>query len=494
MPERQFLIIGIACASLLFFSAFIVCAPAAAASLPDQALTVASATPQARPTEDAEVTALEATVTALKAQVAQQADQDQHTWDNWLWSNGATVVSGVLSTLVVVIGALFGLWRWRVDRRDAQEKELKDKQEAQEREIKDRQEAREKMAEARFQAAVEGLGSEKEGARIGAATLLRTFLRPGYEQFYVQTFDLAAAHLRLPRSVQLPENTALPQPLTTLSQALIVVFKEAFPMTRQMLQDENSQAIDATGVQLDMAYLSEADFKGIWMPQASLKGARLSEADLREARLFEADLYEADLREADLSEADLREAKLFKTDLRVANLSEVDLRGADLREARLILADLRRADLREARLILADLRRADLREAKLFKADLREARLFGADLREANLSEVDLREARLFRANLHGADLREANLGETDLGGADLSGTNIESARFLKNTNLQGAQGLTEEQLAACKAKGALIDELVDDTTATATQLPAPTLCRGIKYSTTTLCAKKSNT
>src|SRR5436853_4613209 len=87
----------------------------------------------------------------------------------------------------------------------------------------------------RFLAAVTGLSDEKDEAKIGAAILLRTFLRPGYEQFYTQTFDLAVAHLRLPRTSLQPlgaENTS--QKLTTLSQDLIVVFKEAFPLARDL--------------------------------------------------------------------------------------------------------------------------------------------------------------------------------------------------------------------------------------------------------------------
>jgi hypothetical protein len=91
---------------------------------------------------------------------------------------------------VIVIGALVGLWRWR----------------------RDQHTEREKRAEERFQAAVTGLGDEKEGARIGAAILLRTFLRPGYEQFYTQAFDLAVANLRLPRAPQPPADPDVPLP------------------------------------------------------------------------------------------------------------------------------------------------------------------------------------------------------------------------------------------------------------------------------------------
>jgi hypothetical protein len=160
----------------------------------------ATLTVQMTPTEDATVTALN------KEKLAQEVQQlkNQNAPDplSWLRTNAAILVS----TLVVVIGGLIGLFRWFGDRRSE----------------------REKRAEERFQSAVEGLGSEREEARIGAAILLRTFLRPGYEQFYTQTFDLAVAHLRLPRTVAPSNDPNAPLPLTTLSQALSVVFMEAF--------------------------------------------------------------------------------------------------------------------------------------------------------------------------------------------------------------------------------------------------------------------------
>ncbi len=283
-------------------------------------------TVQTTPAEDATVTALN------KDQLTQQVATQQHTWDNWFWDNAATVLSSALSTFVIVIGALFGLWRWRRDRRDAQGKELKD-----------REREREQRAEERFQAAVSGLGNEREEVRVGAAILLRTFLRPGHEEFYVQTFDLAIAHLRLSRTSKLPEDPSAPLPLTTLSQALIVIFKEAFPLARSQIQG-SLQALDATGIFLDNAYLT--------------------------------------------------------------------------------------------------------------RADLKQARMRHASLRNTNFYRATLSGARLFQSNLSGANLKE-----TDLSGADLGETNIEDARSLEKADLRGVTGLTREQLATCKAKGAIIEE-----------------------------------
>ena len=274
-------------------------------------------------------TVVDATVAALnKEKLAQEVQQlkNQNEPDplGWLRTNASIL----FSTLVVVIGGLIGLFRWLRDRRDAQEKELKD-----------RQNEREKRAEERFQAAVTGLGDVKEGAKIGAAILLRTFLRPDYKDFYTQTFDLAVANLRL-RNV----DSNKPEPPDTLNQALITVFKESFPLARDRLEEENleeenpqfsSQSLDARGIHLDMAFISKADMKQAWMPQAfirsaNLSGADLSGADLSGANLSGAYLFGAHLSGAHLSGANLSKADLSGADLSDTDLSDTDLSGADL--------------------------------------------------------------------------------------------------------------------------------------------------------------------
>jgi flagellar biosynthesis component FlhA len=118
---------------------------------------------QATPTADSTMTVLQ------KEQLTQQIAGQQHTFNNWVWSNAATIVSSFPSTLVVIIGLLIGFRPWRVGREDARTKESRDRQVAQDKELGDRRDEREKRAEERFQAAVTELGNEKEGARIGAA-------------------------------------------------------------------------------------------------------------------------------------------------------------------------------------------------------------------------------------------------------------------------------------------------------------------------------------
>ncbi len=107
---------------------------------------------------------------------------------------------------------------------------------------------------------------------------------------------------------------------------------------------------------------------------------------------------------------------------------------------------------------------AYLRGAHLWKTDLRGAvihyaNLEGAYLKGANLQEAHLWRTDLTKADLTGADLTEASLTEASLRETDLTKVNLEDARSLKDTNLRGVKGLTKEQLEACKAKGAIIDE-----------------------------------
>ena len=119
-------------------------------------------TVQATPTEDATVTALNKE--KLAQEVQQLKSQNEPDPFGWLRTNASIF----LSTLVVVIGALFGLWQWSVGRRDAQNKELDDRKaererrdEEQQRWLKDQEAERKKRVEERFQSAVTGLGDEK---------------------------------------------------------------------------------------------------------------------------------------------------------------------------------------------------------------------------------------------------------------------------------------------------------------------------------------------
>lgn len=306
---------GIALAGMLLLLILMVWVPVSAAGAYERASGLAmpgTVAVQATPTANATITAEIANEQLRKLQL----DNDR-SWNAWFWNNGPTILSSFLSTLVIVGGALFGLWRWRKD----QHTEL------------------EKRAEERFQKVVESLGDEKEEVKVGAAIMLRTFLQPGYEQFYRQSFDLAVAQLRLRHA-----NSDASESLDSLSKALTIVFKESFKLTRNRLGRIKSrfdtQSLDASGIRLDHAFLAWSDLGHIWM----------REAFLIKANLFSTDLSGAQLRGANFSKANLRSANLSGADLWGANLSGADLSRANLSRANLSRANLQEANLRGAKL------------------------------------------------------------------------------------------------------------------------------------------------
>ncbi len=291
-------------------------------------------------------------VTAVvQDQLKQQDEQLQRANSQpWIILNPLLGSIVVIGTTILAVVALFtfmrGYKQWQANRQDDQEK----------------------RAEERFQAAVTGLGGDNK-AGIGAAVILRTFLREGYEQYYVQIFDLAVGYLRLR-----PIDPEKPELLDPLSQTLIGVFVESFQHARDDLLpklglDETlrtvwqlSKHLDATYIQLDNALLKDCDLKFIWMPEAHLRNA-----NLRRIILEESHLHSTDLRWADLTDANLYGARLFKAKFGGANLS-----GADLRQSYLFQAKFNEADLSSANLSLADLSESNIETAKSLKnTDLR---------------------------------------------------------------------------------------------------------------------------
>ncbi|GHO91556.1 hypothetical protein KSF_016040 [Reticulibacter mediterranei] len=412
---------------------------------------------QDTPTADATMVSLQ------KEQLAAQVEQVriQNTWSTW------TSLATPLTVLIGVLTLIGGTWRYIIGQRVEHEKQrelenqrLVDKQserekqeeeqqrwledrkaerekrdEEQQRWLEDRKTEREKQAEARFQKVVEGLGSDNEATQVGSAILLHTFLRKdeGNERFYTQAFDLTVAHLRLRHA-----DPHVPEPLTPLSLALITAFKKSYPLAHDWL-NQASQALDATRIQLDAAYLVKADLHKAWMPSAYLRLANLTEADLHEVNLIR-----ASLRGADLIDTSLEGALLCGADLSYTNLSHANLIGADLSHANLCGATLSHANLSSA-----NLSSANLNGAKLFYADLTRANLRMADLSEADLSEADLSEVNIWRTDLSGTVFCDA----------DLHGTHLHRAKELQNANLKGVKGLTATQLKVYQARGAIIDD-----------------------------------
>jgi len=116
--------IGIALAGTLLLLALVAWLPASTVDAHEGAsgfVGSVAVTVQATPTEDATVTALNKE--KLTQEIQQLKNQNERDPFGWLRTNASIL----LSTLVVVIGALFGFWQWSVGRRDAQNKELEDR-------------------------------------------------------------------------------------------------------------------------------------------------------------------------------------------------------------------------------------------------------------------------------------------------------------------------------------------------------------------------------
>jgi len=90
----------------------------------------------------------------------------------------------VIAAIAAIAVAFFGIIQWAGTTVQTRDKDLKDRADERRKEVEAQDKDLKDKAEARFQIAVTALGDEKEGVKIGGAILLRTFLRPGYEQFY----------------------------------------------------------------------------------------------------------------------------------------------------------------------------------------------------------------------------------------------------------------------------------------------------------------------
>ncbi len=334
--------LGIPLIGLLFLLVLMVWVPVSAGAYEGTSRPAIAGQVQATPTVDLTVTALAKEQLALQVQQLQNQQKDQN---NWLANNSTALIAAI--TAIVV--AFIGFTQWTGNRRDERRKEVI----SQDKELR-------AQAEERFKSAVAALGSENEATQVGGAILLRSFLNPDdeeiYGRYYAQIFDLAVAYLRFSTTSQssedpdvpslFPDPSSFPRPLTPLMQALVVVFKEAFPLARNRLGQVKSpydtRSLDASGIRLDNAFLDRSDLSHIWMVGASLRNAVLISADLSKGRLIKADLSNAIFLRTNLSGTYLTEANLSGTNFREADLRGTVLHGADLS----VTNSLKKTDLR----------------------------------------------------------------------------------------------------------------------------------------------------
>ncbi len=138
----------------------------------------------------------------------------------------------------------------------------------------------------------------------------------------------------------------------------------------------------------------------------------------------------------------------------------LDASRAQLGNAYLSMTDLRKIYMRDAYLRKAHFWASNLQKANFKHSNMEGAILGNANLEDANLGDTILIDANLSEANLNGAHFRHADLTGANFTKADLTNTRIENARSLQGTILRGVVGLSAEQLTACAAKGAIVDEV----------------------------------
>jgi uncharacterized protein YjbI with pentapeptide repeats len=313
-------------------------------------------------------------------------------WRNLLYNN--------VTILAAIILGFWGLYRY----------------------LRERREELQKREDERFEAIVKGLGGEHEQERISAAGLLPTFLRPGYERFYVQVFNLVAGNLRMGSiNNKEPALPSAPTPQAPLIQSplrvtLATVLREAYPRAREAILEgvksasapDTGRYLNATGVQLDETHLAGANLEDAWLRQASLQGATLTSAKL--------------------TNANLEESKLSG-----AHLEQADLRGASLKDADFTGANLEYTNLSNARADNAVFRNAKLSHVTMHRAIATGADFLGADLTEGELIGVDFTPSQ--------ENPKKAN---------------PEAAEKLTKAQFMGVVGLTDDQIAQCKEKGAV--------------------------------------
>ena len=123
--------------------------------------------------------------------------------------------------------------------------------------------------------------------------------------------------------------------------------------------------------------------------------------------------------------------------------------GQDGQRAVLSNVDLSGCDLTGCQLMKADLAGANLQKARLCSADLTGANLLGADLRDTDFSDCCLQRAVMEETDISGALFVRAQLT-----GARLQGVSGLASATLRDACLEGAIGLTADDLAGTNLTG----------------------------------------
>ncbi|GIG86287.1 pentapeptide repeat-containing protein [Plantactinospora endophytica] len=280
----------------------------------------------------------------------------------------------------------------------------------------------------RFTSAVEQLGSDQEGVRLGGIFALERIARDS-ERDQAAVIEVLCAFVRL----RAPVSGTRPTPPRPAGSASAVP-----PTGRGAVHID----VDSDASAVDVAVDVNAAVRVV--ARRTVRPDRVDIVDLSRTRLGGIKLPTTE--DADFRLARFAGADLVAADLARANLTGANLEGVSAREVRMV-GVLSRASLVDADLTGAVLAGAWLDNTSMDHAILNGASLTGTKFRGARLNEVELRDAQL-----GGAELQEAYLN-----GADLTGAELASAK-LKGANLSGATltGVTNVNLA--QLREAIID------------------------------------
>jgi uncharacterized protein YjbI with pentapeptide repeats len=187
-------------------------------------------------------------------------------------------------------------------------------------------------------------------------------------------------------------------------------------------------SVDWSGINLNRADITTADFSEAHLSQANLNGSTA-----RSANFHLADLEGATFSDADASGANLRDARLVGLVATQTSFRRADAEGADFRSANLCRANFYEANLMNTLFCEANLSGAELFGTEVEGADFTAAILDGATMQRLPLRECVLDAARFRNAIMSGCDLEFVQLTHADFSGADLT------LAYLTGSQLPGA-------------------------------------------------------
>ncbi len=303
----------------------------------------------------------------------------------------------------------------------------------------------------RFSKAVDQLGNDKLGVRVGGIFALEKVAQIYPEEHWI-VMEVLTSYIRdqslngksvFEPQVDDEETQAGEGTIAKIAISVTNDIQAALTVIcgRNISHDPQGKVIDLSfcdirGADLKNARLSSANLTGANISGGKLDGADMSGAKLQGTNLNSATLNSANLRKASLKNALLDYACLEKSDLRYTDLTHTQFNYAKLQYAKLnnsilYLACFTNANLQNADLSQAKFRRTNLKDAvidntttidkkwrwihKISTNGSQEKVLDGYDFSEAILTGANFEKLTLKNINFNGTDLGEANFKNADI-------------------------------------------------------------------------------